>query len=545
MSTSRLLTRSERLRRLRYLYVAEGLSGLGDGVFWVGLVVAIDDSPSFTTLLTAAVVARLGPRALLSLPAGKLVDRSNVRRILITTDLIRAALMITLGIGITGGLGLGWVLPGVLIAYLVGVPWRPALAASLPSIASERDLAHANSVISVTRQIMTFLGPLAGVAVATWSVAAAFVINGLTFALSAACIAAVRGVLWPGNSRRHPQRSRPTATPASVTHAEGLRAIMPLTALMYFVRGAEMVLHVLVIKDLIGAEPSSIGYLGGAIGLGALLITPFARRWAATDAALVPLLGSLALTAIPSAMLAAVGELNVAALLVVPVGAGMVLFEVITVVTVQRATPAEVLGRTFGALNAASNAGKLAGAVVSPLLVSAFGLQESLVIVAGLLAAGGLGCFIPLRRLSERTERRRSYLAPTVRLLGDLDLFRGASQVSLERLAQHLAEEEVEPGRILIEQGDHADDLYVIVNGEFDVIADGVTINQVAAGSWVGEIGLVHDVPRTATVVARTPSTVWRIPGGLFLAVLAGSDDTTSIDGDIARRLSTAQAVAR
>ena len=68
MSSNPLLTRPQHRRQLRWLYGAETLTGLGDGVFWVGLLVAISGSPSFNTLLIAAVVVRLAPRALLSIP---------------------------------------------------------------------------------------------------------------------------------------------------------------------------------------------------------------------------------------------------------------------------------------------------------------------------------------------------------------------------------------------------------------------------------------------------------------------------------------------
>lgn len=529
--------RAQRLRRARLLYASETLTGLGDGVFWVALIVTISERSDFTTLLTAAVVVRLGPRALLSLPVGGLVDRSNVRSVLLATDLVRAVVMLAIAIGIDRGLTAPWVLVGVLVSHLFGVAWRPALAASLPSVVGESELAHANALISTIRQAMTFVGPLVGVGVASVSVPAAFALNGATNAISALCVALVTGVRWPRPNRERGTRTAGPAGAAGIGPVDGLTTFLSLTAVMYLVRGAEMVLHVLVVRDLIRADPSAIGYLSGAVGLGAVAVTPLARRLAASDRALVPLLGSMAVTAVPTALLASVGDLSVAALLVVPVGAGMIVFEVITVVTIQRTVPSGSLGRVFGAVNTASNGGKLVGAVATPALVSVLDVEAALLVVAAVVAGGAAIACRPLARLSRRGEEQRRRLAPIVAVLADLELFAGAPQTSLERLARHVGEEQLEPGEVLIREGDEADDLFVIRSGEFEVGADGVTVNHVAGGDWVGEIGLVEHLARTATVRALTEATVWRIPGSLFLAVLAGSDDASSLDDVITRRL--------
>ncbi len=77
---------------LRKLYGAEIVSGMGEGIFWVSLVVFLSDQPRFGLWLTLAVVARLAPRAFLSLPAGSLVDRSSPQSLAVWTEFARAAL---------------------------------------------------------------------------------------------------------------------------------------------------------------------------------------------------------------------------------------------------------------------------------------------------------------------------------------------------------------------------------------------------------------------------------------------------------------------
>ena len=154
---------------LRRLYGAEVISGAGDGIFWVALVVFLADQPRFGLWLTIAVIARLAPRALLSLPAGSMVDRSNLRRLIVSIECSRAALMATLAVLVSHDVGAPVVLLIIAASYTVAAPTRPALSAIVPGLAGERHLAVANAVLSTIRQVMTFVGPLLGVVVARWS----------------------------------------------------------------------------------------------------------------------------------------------------------------------------------------------------------------------------------------------------------------------------------------------------------------------------------------------------------------------------------------
>lgn len=111
---------------LRRMFGAEAISGAGDGVFWVALVVFLSDQPRFGLWLTLAVIARLAPRALLSLPAGSMVDRSRLRSLVVTTELVRAVLMLALAFMVERGVSALPALLIVLASYTVAVPTRPA-----------------------------------------------------------------------------------------------------------------------------------------------------------------------------------------------------------------------------------------------------------------------------------------------------------------------------------------------------------------------------------------------------------------------------------
>ena len=187
----------------------EAVSGAGDGIFWVALVVFLADQPQFGLWLTIAVIARLAPRALLSLPAGSLVDRSNLRRLIVSIECSRAALMATLAVMVSRDVGAPVVLLIIAVSYTVAAPTRPALSAVVPAIAGERHLAVANAVLSTIRQVMTFVGPLLGVVVALLSPSAGFVVTAATFAVSGAILATVRRIPHRARSERGAEDGEP------------------------------------------------------------------------------------------------------------------------------------------------------------------------------------------------------------------------------------------------------------------------------------------------------------------------------------------------
>ena len=97
---------------------------------------------------------------------------------------------------------------------------------------------------------------------------------------------------------------------------------------------------------------------------------------------------------------------------------------------------------------------------------------------------------------------------------------------SIEYLASRVDTHPVPAGTDLCRQGDPGDSFFVIVAGEADVIGDGETVASVGPGAGVGEIALLRDVPRTATVRARENLVVMEIERQVFLEVVTGHSTT-------------------
>jgi CRP-like cAMP-binding protein len=147
------------------------------------------------------------------------------------------------------------------------------------------------------------------------------------------------------------------------------------------------------------------------------------------------------------------------------------------------------------------------------------------------IALAGLPTLLRADRTSAPVAKR---LRPRVRLLSALDLLVGTPRSTLERLAASAEEVVVPAGTVLIREGDRADALWILRRGELSVHALGDErtprdLGVVRAPGYVGELGLLHGIPRTATVRAREQSTLLRIDGQEFLAALQAGRPSASL----------------
>jgi predicted MFS family arabinose efflux permease len=540
---SAILTRHPQLAAV---LTAEALSATGDAVFWVGLLVYLLGRPNGTGLIALAAVARLGPRVVFGAAGGVAADRCDRRRLLVGLDLVRALLMVALAFAANAGASAGWVIVIVTVTYVLATPYRPALTAGIPLVVGESDAAAANALDGTVRQIATFLGPLLGSALLwagrpSWT----FACNAATFALSAVFLARVTRLAGepPGARMRHLGRA---VGPWLESFVEGVRAVrrqagLPLMTWLVFVfsvaQGFELVLLVFVAQDQLALGADGVGVLSAAIGVGALLMVPLVTSIATSSRPALLVITSLILTSVPLALLGVIENAVLACAVLVALGVGVVVFEVLSITLVQRLSRIDLLGRVFGIENMAVNGGKLAGSLLGPLLVSVVSLKAALSVAALVVAVSALAGVPGLLRVARATAERRRSLEPVVNVLSGLALFDGASEPALERLAEALRPHTLDAGTCPVRQGDAPDHLYVIRRGTFDVTRDGVHVASIGPDDWFGEIGLLRGSPRTASVTARTEAEVWDIPGGEFLAAVneSAAPPAALLDGISAR----------
>jgi CRP-like cAMP-binding protein len=195
-------------------------------------------------------------------------------------------------------------------------------------------------------------------------------------------------------------------------------------------------------------------------------------------------------------------------------------FEVLAVSLLQRTSRIAALARAFGIENMMVNGGKLAGSLLAPLLVALFSLQVSLIVVAAVVVLAAFAAAPGLVRITRATTSSRRAIAPIVDVLAHLELFAGASELALERLARTLHPIVVPEGELIIAEGAEPDCLFIVRSGHLDVTKEEQKVASLGPDDWFGEIGLLHRVPRTATVLSAERTELWQIPGADFLTAL-------------------------
>ena len=514
----------------RLLTIAQGFSGIGDWAYAVALVVWVgqrtDASPAW---LAATMVVRLLPIAVLAPIGGALADRMDRRRILLAADAIRFTLMVALLVTIATD---GPIALGLLIAASTECATafaRPAFFSAIPTLVGEDDLAAASATGSIVNQVSLLLGPLvAGIVIAAASVRAVVVIDACTFAASFVLVARIsaRPAVPPADTVAATPSSGQTWSVRTLLRVPGITALLVLIAASEVVYGAEAVLQPLVAFDRLGS-PAAVGLLAGAVGLGGFVVAPIVPRIARRVRLVTVFVVANILGAVPLMLLAATRSTALAATILLVEGSGLVLYEVLAYILIQRSVPSAHLGRTLGIREAVVTGGQLVGAIATPAIVAGLGLEVTLVGFGALLLTVSVLVWRPLRVLDVAASRRAIELEPIVTVLGASSLLAEATQSALEAIAASVEVVDVVAGTRVITEGEPAEHVWFVRAGTFvasvgDGTGDTRVLSEMGPNTWFGEIGVIGRRPRTADVTATTDATAWRIPGSVLLTAIEG-----------------------
>ncbi|MEU0465433.1 MFS transporter [Amycolatopsis sp. NPDC006131] len=390
------------------LWAAQTLSRWGDVFAMVALPLLVLRLTGSGLGVSLAVVAEIVPVLLFAPLAGVVVDRIGPRPVMISADLLRAALAGVLPL-LSGQVSAVYAIAFALAAG--GVFFNPAAAVMLPRLVAGERLVVANSALwtaAVLSQIV--LAPLAGALVAFTGFTAAFGINAASFLVSAALLAPLPAA--PDTSGTEPQPPGPTsrwreaaAGLRTVTGDRLLRTLAAGQALAALSAGATSALLVVLAREHLHAGPQGFGMLLAAIGIGAatgpLLLTVLSRRTDTRHPGFV--FGPFALRGVVDLILASVGNLATAATALAAYGVGTSTGAVTFTSLLQTVVPEPVRGRVFAVYDMLWQAGRLASLLVGGFVADLAGVRVVYLIGGALLLVAAL-LGLCARRLNQPTQ---------------------------------------------------------------------------------------------------------------------------------------------
>jgi hypothetical protein len=206
------------------------------------------------------------------------------------------------------------------------------------------------------------------------------------------------------------------------------------------------------------------------------------------------------------------------------VGIGNTLVDVSGMTLMQRAAPDEVLARVFGVLESLLLLTVGLGALAAPLLLNWLGTRGALIVAGGLLPL----LVVPAWPRLNAIDRAARVPEEQLELLRGNPIFAALPASTLEQLADRLTEVRAPAGEEIVRQGAPGDLFYVIEDGTVEVSVDGQPGHELGRGESFGEIALLRDVPRTATVTARTDVVLYALDRDAFIPAVTGSGPSLS-----------------
>jgi MFS family permease len=460
-----------------------------------------------------AGLIRLLPAALIAPAASTIGDRFRRERFLLALTLLAAVALAGSALAAAAGSA---VLVYAFAAALgmASTLFRPTLQALLPSLArTPSELIAANAATSTIESTGTLVGPLvAGVLVATASVEATFAACAGAVAVGALLITRVRSHGRIVVGRASAGALDDLAAGFRTVARPGTRVVTSLMVAQSFVRGCLNVLIVVEAFRVLGGGAGEVGYLTAAVGFGGLLgalwaVTLNDRRLAGRFAL------ALVFWGVPIALLASHPQFAVAFALLAVVGAANSVEDVAGFTLLQRTIPDAVLARALGVVWGTAMGAVALGSLAAPHLVDALGPRSAFLLVGAILPVLSLAAYRRLGRLDR--------LAPpsdTFDLIEGVPMLAPLSIAAKEQLASRLAPLSIAAGEQVIRKGEQGDRFFILASGSLDVDNGGHGVLN--APDSFGEIALLRDVPRTATVTAATDARLYSLARDDFLAAV-------------------------
>jgi MFS family permease len=506
-------------RSLRQLQLAWAGSIIGSWAYGVALAVYAY-SQNGASAVGLMLLVRWVPAAIASPLASVLGDRYPRVRVMLSTDLLRAFALVGIGLVILANAPAAVVYALASFVAVIATAFQPAQSALLPSLArTPEELTAANVSSSSIESLGIVVGPaLGGVLLAVTNVWLVFVITATAFLWSTLMLIPLLRRPEPPLTHESPHLlDETTAGFRAIAHDSRLRIFVGLFGAQTLVNGAFAVIVTVCAFQLLHLGSSGVGYLNAGFGVGGLIggaasVGLVGHRRLATTFGI-----AVAGTGGPLLFVAGFPQVGIALFAFGLIGFSNVFCDVSGFTMLQRETPSDVLARVFGVLHSLLYATSAAGALLVPPLIAAVGARWTLVVVGLMLPVLAVLSHPTLTRIDRGPAEPRR-----LELLEAIPIFSPLSPPVLEQLAARLTAVHARAGDEIIRAGDHGDRFYVVDAGTVEVLLDGQPPRREGEGTYFGEIALLKDVPRTATVRAATDVDLFALDRDDFLPAVTG-----------------------
>ncbi|HUR13075.1 MAG TPA: MFS transporter [Mycobacteriales bacterium] len=535
-----------KVRDFRIMVQAFALDAIGSWAYTVVMLVYVYERTDSAGMVALASALRWLPAFVLGPYLGVLGDRYDRKAVMRVSAVLSGLVVLGMAAVVAADGPIALLLLMSVLTSTFTTPYLSASAAMRPDLVGEKDLAAANALFIGLESLTVVIGPLLGAALLAFDERSiAFVLNAISFFVAAWMIGWIQARSDGGAGTEVSVRKQMVEGFVTLWREKVALTLVLFVALDSAVYGATTVLYI-PMSERFGTGPDGYGYLTACFALGGVLVTGVINRLSASTRLAPIVLGSMVVMAVPFALVPLTDSVYVGAGLQVLAGASMVAVDVLGFTALQRDLPREMLSRVMAIMTTLAIGGMLLGSLLPVPLLRSQGLSTTLVVFAVVLVLISVAGIRPLIVADARGAELLAVLSPRIALLEALDLLSAAPRATLEQLAKSVEVVELEAGVAFVRQGDEADALWVVVTGAVEVATvDGWGQERVHSGlgphSYVGEIGLLRGIPRTATVRTTAQSTLWRIPADEVLTALNGAAASSSLMAVSSARLAQVQ----